>query len=231
MKIDDLERISNHKTLSDYDLLIKGAKGSIRLYSLIKEDIDVYYDLVESRICIDTGEPINLFYDKEESTAYTRGEIKELPIPAIDELILHSKLEGNNLALMFLPPTNDHKLHSTDHIAAIELSNVYFDKSSFTQPLANKSPVNKKPHIRAIIAAIEHLGVTATNADLYSWIKKETNNPTGACQSFFNYLDFDDDGIVTFNAAQEGETVLKYDEKTVTKKNFQSISSREKQSV
>ena len=45
MKIDDLERISNHKTLSDYDLLIKGAKGSIRLYSLIKEDIDVYYDL------------------------------------------------------------------------------------------------------------------------------------------------------------------------------------------
>ena len=52
MKIEDLERITNHKTLSDHELLVEGAKGNIKLYTLIKDDIDIYFDLIEIQFAL-----------------------------------------------------------------------------------------------------------------------------------------------------------------------------------
>ena len=229
MKIEDLERITNHKTLSDHELLVEGAKGNIKLYTLIKDDIDIYFDLIEIQICPNTGTKQILPYENDAQWRYKRGSCKELPIPAIEELLLHRKLEGNNLAIAFPPPTPEHKLHSFKVLDTIHISDVYFNNRSVNK-LATKQKTNTKkskraenPVKQAIYLAIANLGDDPTVETIYKWIKSEVANSSNTDPCLTN-IEFS--GTTPIHSAGKTDVVIKYSlNGTIrpnTKKTFQN---------
>lgn len=211
-----------------YDILVKAIKGDFELYTVIKNDITVYYDHCEIQICPDTHKEQLTVQEKDESKSYTREELIPLSIEAMKELVLNKKINGNSLSLVYPPPTNDHKLHSFNNLDVIGLDDVYVDTRTFTKTSNNKSPRLKAYHTLAIEAALTTLEKDATNSDIYKWIKNEAEDSSEEHKSYMNYLDFEGDDIAPFSTAPQQAVILLSNGRPITKKSFQNACSKAK---
>jgi len=231
MTLDDLQSITRIKDRDALDILKQGAKDEIKLFTVVKQDLRFSYDLVEFHICPSTDTEQMSVCEHDQIKSFDRGEIIELPIEAIEELWLYRKLEGKKLALAFPPPTEDHKIHSTAILDVIELDDVYIDKNAMAQPPKQKSPKTKKHHTRAIEAALVALGKGATNDRVYNWIKTESENPSEEHKEYMNYLDFDDYDIDPFDVTDQKATILKSNNRPISKQTFQDACSKAKKNL
>jgi hypothetical protein len=213
-----------------YDILVTAIKGDFELYTVLKNDITVYYDYCEIQICPDTHKEQLTVQKKDESKFYARQELITLSIAAVTELVLNKKINGNSLSLVYPPPTNDHKLHSFNNLDVISLDDVYVDTRTFTRTSNNKSQKAKAYHTLAIEAALTALGKDATNSNIYKWIKKEADDPSEEHKSYMNYLDFEGDDITPFSAARQQAFILSSYGRPITKKSFQNACSKAKKS-
>jgi hypothetical protein len=209
-----------------YDILVTAIKGDFELYTVLKNDITVYYDYCEIQICPDTHKEQLTVQKKDESKFYARQELITLSIAAVTELGLNKKINGNSLSLVYPPPTNDHKLHSFNNLDVIGLDDVYVDTRTLTKTSKNKSPRARACHTQAIETAIVALGKEALNENIYKWIKNKTQGHSGDNLSFMNYLDFEDDDIADFSVPSQIATILKSNGKGITKQAFQDACAK-----
>jgi hypothetical protein len=230
MEAEHIRPITNVKGLDYYDILVKAINGEFELYTVIKNDITVYYDYCEIQICLDTHTEQLTVQEKDKSKSYAREELITLSIAAVIELGLNRKIDGNTLSLVYPPPTNDHKLHSFNNLDVISLDDVYVDTRTFTRTSNNKSQKAKAYHTLAIEAALTALGKDATNSNIYKWIKKEADDPSEEHKSYMNYLDFEGDDITPFSAARQQAFILSSYGRPITKKSFQNACSKAKKS-
>jgi hypothetical protein len=228
MEAEHIRPITNVKGHDYYDILVKAINGEFELYTVIKNDITVYYDYGEIQICPYTHTAQLTVQEKDKSKSYARQELITLSIAAVTELGLNRKIDGNTLSLVYPPPTNDHKLHSFNNLDVISLDDVYVDTRTFTKTSNNKSPRAKAYHTQAIEAAIVVLGKEALNENIYKWIKNKTQGHSGDNLSFMNYLDFEDDGIDDFSVPSQITTILKSNGKGITKQAFQDACAKAK---
>jgi hypothetical protein len=228
MEAEHIRPITNVKGHDYYDILVKAINGEFELYTVIKNDITVYYDYGEIQICPDTHTEQVTVQVKDESEFYAREELITLSIEAMKELVLNKKVDGNTLSLVYPPPTNDHKLHSFNNLDVIELNDVYVDTRTFTMTSKNKSSKSKAYHTQAIGAAIVALGKGALNEKIYKWIKNKTQGHSGDNFPFMNYLDFEDDDIADFSVPSQIATILKSNGKGITKQAFQDACAKAK---
>ena len=219
---------TNVKDHDYYDILVQAINGDFDLFTVIKNDFTVHYDYCEIQTCPDTQEKQFTVQEMDESRHYPREEIIQLSIDALKELVLVKKIEGHKLALVFPPPTNDHKLNTAINLDVIELDDVFIDMRSFKKPSKIKHRRSLANHIMAIEAALQDLGADAENIDIYKWIKQEAEKPNDINRSFMNYLDFDDEDIYPFSVTDQKATILKSKEVPVTKQTFQDAVSKVK---
>jgi hypothetical protein len=228
MEAEHIRPITNVKGHDYYDILVKAVNGEFELYTVIKNDMTVYYDYGEIQICPDTHTEQLTVQVKDESQFYAREELITLSIEAMKELVLNKKIDGNTLSLVYPPPTNDHKLHSFNNLDVIGLDDVYVDTRTFTKTSNNKSPKAKAYHTLAIEAALTALGKGATNSNIYKWIKKEAEDSSEEHKSYMNYLDFEGDTITPFSTAHHQAVILLSNDRPITKKTFQNACSKAK---
>ena len=157
MTPDDLQPITRIKNKDAVDLIKQGAKGEIRLYTVIKADIEVSYCYAELHVCPTTGHEQLSTHDPHIFKHYSRGDIIELPVEALDELWLNRKLKGHTVSKIFPAPPEDCKLDYPGTLPLIELDDVYLGSTSLPKSSVKKSPTNKAPHTRAIEAAFKAL--------------------------------------------------------------------------
>lgn len=231
MKLDDLQSITRVKGQDALELAKQGAKGALNLYTVVKKDVIIYFDYVESQVCTDTGRDQLTAWEKQTNISYQRGDILQLPITAAEELWLNKELKGKDLELVFQTPTSNHRFHSYNDLDEIKLDDVYIDQSAISNNATSKSPRSKAHHTLAIEAAISILGNDASNADIHEWIKKETEDPSDEHKSYMNYLDFEDDDIEPFNTTSQQAIVMKSKDKPISKQAFQDACARARRKI
>lgn len=221
-----LRPINDINDKSIHDLLTRAIKGEFELYALIKRDLFIFYDYFEFHTCPNTGSEQLSVEEMVEKYSYSRGDVVTLPTDAIKSLWIDKKLQNHSLASVFPPPSEDHKHNDLSKIDIIELEDVYVDTRKIVNPTSKKSTRAKLPHIQAINAAIDYLGTDATNAEIYEWIKKETEKSNHTSNSFLNYLDFEGEDINPFTVTNQQVTILESKSKPFSKQAFQDACAK-----
>lgn len=224
---EDLVPITELPGKTPREFLNDAISNKINLYTVIKRNIKIYYDYIETDKCHDDVETIIVVSEFDDHETFSRHDVIKIPISALKEIWVNKKLNERTLHLLFSPPTSNHKVHSVKGIDFITLDDVYVD---ITNSSINTSKVRTKkekaPHIKAIDAAISGLGGSTTNENIYNWIKNEANNPNSSYASITEQLDFNDVDVDPYSITIQSCIIFKYNGKPVTKQNFQDICSR-----
>jgi hypothetical protein len=228
MKLDQVKPITNIAGHDEIDLLNKAIRKEVQLFTVVKTNLTVDYDYIEFHTCPYTQEEqMVVLSDREISKDFIKEELIPLSIEALKELRLWKKLDKNNLYLVFEPPDANHKIHSTHLLDEVHLNDVYIVPKSLRNN-SSRSQRSKAPHTQAIEAAISKLGKNASNIDIYEWIKKHSQNPSDDMKSFMNYLDFEDDDLDPFTVTDQKASILKSNDKPLSKQAFQDICAKAK---
>jgi hypothetical protein len=222
MKIENLKNITESTIVNSKDLIKQGCLGEIKLYTVIKKDLVLRYDLIEIQICPYTEEETVLSYENDKLIKYDRGQIIPLTIPALEELWLGNAIKGQALILIYSVPSESHKLASAHTLGSFDLNDVYYDVEQLSKS-SIKSTRNKNSLWQAVSCAFKELGGNANNEEVYNWIKKQANAFTDSKMPFINDLDFEDDDIEPFTITNQSSTILKRSGRLVTKQRFQDI--------
>lgn len=229
MLSNNLRRLTDIAIKTVPDTLNDAIAGKITLYTIIKKHITVFYDYVETGKAHDNEESSLIVAECDQHTNYERYDVVTLPGSALKELWVHGKLTGQQVDLIFSPPTPNHRISKPTHLDTIDLCDVYIDSSQIKNSKKQNKTGSHADYILAISESIKSLGKNATNEALYNWIKLHAANPPNHMQYYLNTLDFDEeDDISPFSVTSQSAVILKHNGKPITKKTFQNECSKAK---
>lgn len=217
-----LKPITESRSNSTTDLLNDALSERITLYTVLKNNITVYYDYIEVNNETIDGLPCIGVAERDHEESFSRYDVIPLPLEAIKRLWTDRKLEGQHAELIFSPPTAYHRTNIHTSLPTIELTDVYVDTASNRNPPSRKAKGPTAEYILAIHEAVSSLGKKASNERIFAWIKNQATNPPNDLQHILNALDFDDDDISPFSTTSQQAVILKYNNKPITKKTFQN---------
>jgi hypothetical protein len=227
MLANNLRAITNINGKTAIDLLTDGIAGKVDLFTIVKNDVTIYFDHVELADCTSGQGLVEIVKEYAHKEPYYKYDIIQVPTDALKELWVNRKLESHHFDLLFLPPSDDYKLRTTINLKPIDLNDIYIDTKQATSTPQTKKR-NSAPHILAIEAAIAELGKNALNEEIYNWIKKESQNPRNEHKYFMNCIDFHDPDIDPYSITIQTAIIFKYNGKPVRKQRFQDICNEKR---
>lgn len=229
MLSDTLKPISENNDKTVRDIINDAINGKVTLFTIIKKNITVFYDYVEVDTDTADGQTNIGVAERDHKESFSTYDTIPLPLPALKRLWVDKKLEGEQVDLIFSPPSPNHKISAPTHLDTINLCDVYIDTT--TKPTSPKKSGPHASYILAINEAVKSLGKNATNEAIYNWIKAQKTNPPTHMGYIYNTLDFDedDDEISPYTVTSQAAVILKYNNKPITKKTFQNKCSEAKQ--
>ena len=167
MTLDDLQSITRIKGRDARDIVILGAQGELKLYTIMKKDIEVSYCYAELNVCPTTGLEQLSTHDPHIFKHYSKWDIIELPVEALKELRLNGKLKAHTISKIFPAPPEDCKLNYPGTLDMIKLDDVYVDPQCLENP--KKEKVNKQQQREALFSG----WLEGQNTDAVSNMRKE----------------------------------------------------------
>lgn len=230
MKLEELTNLYTAPGIDCLEQIKRAATGELSLYMVIKEDIAIFYDYVELTPTQDGIDEVLAIAEKASTVNYSRGYILPLNILALEELWLHKQLDAEKLAIAF--PSNDASLrfNSISKQYFVGLEDVYANTKELKGQKSDASGRREDAYTQAIRLAIKSLGVTASNEDLFDWIRIQTEdfNPDHHC---IQDIDCVGDELIPYEAASATDCVLTSKNKPVTKATFREQCSRIKAKI
>jgi hypothetical protein len=230
MKIDDLRNLSSAPGIDASELIKQGALGSLPLYTVIKENIIVFYDEVDFSLGQDgQGEKLTVA-EQQVSVTFSRGEVHLLSHAALEELWLHKRLDAEKLAYVFSTPNKSLRFNSVSAPYFVAAEDVYAPAASLERPVSERSGRSEDSYTQAIRFALVDQGMTASNEDIFNWIRTQVEdfNPDHKC---FDEIDCEGDELVTYETAKADDFVLTSSGKPIRKRAFREQCSRVKRGM
>ena len=217
----------------DWKKVIKMAlQNKVDLFICLKKDLSVSYEKLDYDESYD-GTPLISRTENVKVFNFTYGEVFTVPVDALEQIWL-----GNSVLVQQILPRPEKQYGFGDIVSETQA----FDKAdlliktddigalnSKARTKRKRSPTKINPLKEAICLALQAIDKNASNEEIYTWIKKQTESRADTGNPFIN-IDFE--GYTPLCSATNKDYVVSYylaeKNKKITKKTFQNIAAENK---
>ena len=218
----------------DWKKVIKIAiQNNVDLFICLKKDLSVSYEHLDYDESYD-GTPLISRTENVKVFNFTYGEVFTVPEDALEQIWL-----GNSVLVQKILPRPEKQYVFGDIVSEPQA----FDKAdlliktddigalnSKARTKRKRSPTKINPLKEAICLALQAIDKNASNEQIYTWIKKQTESRADIEDPFI-LIDFE--GYTPFCSATNKDYVVSYyledKNKKITKKTFQNIAGKNKE--